>query len=325
MNNYEKMKIYIESRGGKLLSSEISNYKSNFKWICDNGHEHNSNMQMLERKSWCRGCKQENTKIKVYKALKPGFKILTYSSKKIFLICNHGHQITMTPTHILDGNGCGICFRNNKKNFSQRLKLDDVKNKLALLEFNFLDKEYYTLKESYNLSCKNGHFFKRNIKNILNGVVGCPECNNYFKSEIKFRKRLEKIFSTNFPKTRPEWLINPETKCRLELDCYNADLKLAFEYDGHFHFEVRKGLNNDLEKTKKLDKLKEKLCKENGVTLIRIPYFLNEEEFYNKMILGLKVIYGENYWMSIRESEGGTTMPADIKAARQAARNRIVR
>lgn len=71
------------------------------------------------------------------------------------------------------------------------------------------------------------------------------------------------------------WLINPLTKRALELDMYNAEHRLAFEYDGaqhdvytphyhanEYHFEYRR----------LLDKLKDSLCREHRVTLVRIPW-----------------------------------------------------
>jgi hypothetical protein len=128
-----------------------------------------------------------------------------------------------------------------------------------------------------------------------------------------------------FPKCRPEWLINPETGYRLELDCYNKELGIAFEYDGHFHFEIRKGLNNNLERTKKLDRLKEDICLRNNVKLIRIPYFLKDKEFYNKILEGLHMCYQENYYMVIRAMEKGEELSPELKSERQAARDRIVK
>lgn len=79
------------------------------------------------------------------------------------------------------------------------------------------------------------------------------------------------------PKSRPAWLKNPTTKRNLELDMYNEEHRIAFEYDGAqhdvytphyhsspYHFEYRR----------LLDRLKDTLCKQERVTLIRIPYTL---------------------------------------------------
>jgi outer membrane biogenesis lipoprotein LolB len=97
--------------------------------------------------------------------------------------------------------------------------------------------------------------------------------NGRHKTEQMCRRLLERMIGLDLPKVRPKWLVNPSTKRSLELDMYNHEAKLAFEYDGaqhnvftpHFHaneyhFEYRR----------LLDKLKSELCKEAGVTLIRI-------------------------------------------------------
>ena len=63
----------------------------------------------------------------------------------------------------------------------------------------------------------------------------------------------------------------------MELDGYNKDLKLAFEAQGekhhravpHFHQTLK-----DLEQRIKDDLMKLELCKQNDVTLIRVPYFI---------------------------------------------------
>lgn len=204
------------------------------------------------------------------------------------------------------------------------LKIDTIKERLQPLSFELAQETYTGLGKKHLLKCKNNHIFYKKISHVLDGFVGCSDCNNSFKSERKFKETLEKILQIPFIKCRPKWLVNPETNRSLELDCYNADFKLAFEYDGQFHFEVRKGLNNNLAKTQQLDKLKDKLCKENGITLIRVPYFLKDADFYNKIIEGLKCMYGKNYWMVVRKAETNVDYPQEVKDLRAAARLKVL-
>ena len=59
------------------------------------------------------------------------------------------------------------------------------------------------------------------------------------------------------------------------MDIYLPELKLAFEYDGEFHdipHYASKDPEKDLNKTKELDAKKNRLCKENGWTLIRVHH-----------------------------------------------------
>lgn len=79
----------------------------------------------------------------------------------------------------------------------------------------------------------------------------------------------------------PEWLKTPETKRGLELDCYNEHLKIALEYDGPQHYvfpnrwhKTEKEFLNQV----KRDRIKERLCRERGVWLIRVPYTVSKNK-----------------------------------------------
>lgn len=249
-------------------------------------------------------------------------------SKKMEWECEFGHRWMAKFHHIRQGTWCSVCHKQRLKMGipSQRLTISQVKDKLHKLGFEFLSNTYTNTTQKYDLKCSKGHVFSdKRLSSIFTGKVGCSFCNNSFNAEKKFRNTVENIFKKPFPKCRPNWLINPETGYKLELDCYNEELRLAFEYDGQFHFEVRKGINNNLENTKKLDRLKDKLCLENNITLIRVPYFLKDKEFYNKLIEGFKAMYGDNYFYIIRSLDNGVPCPPEIKAARQAAREKVVK
>lgn len=106
------------------------------------------------------------------------------------------------------------------------------------------------------------------------------------KSENQCRKIFEAIFEKPFPSVRPDWLKNPETGRNLELDGYCESIKtgvgkgVAFEYDGiqhsqynpHFHSSPKHFLDQV-----KRDRVKEKICKEKGILLIRIPHHISKD------------------------------------------------
>lgn len=93
--------------------------------------------------------------------------------------------------------------------------------------------------------------------------------------EARCRELLERWFGRPFPKVRPDWLVNPETGHRLELDCFNEELRLAVEYDGiqhsvfvpHFHASEAA-----FAAQQERDRVKERVCAERGVALVRVPY-----------------------------------------------------
>lgn len=114
--------------------------------------------------------------------------------------------------------------------------------------------------------------------------------NNKHKSyEDRCRDFLENLFDVPFRKCRPEFLRNPLTHKKLELDGYNPSIPtnlgmgLAFEYNGpqHYFFTPKfHKCTEDFEDQLMRDKYKRQLCKEYGVLLITIPYNIHDIEDY---------------------------------------------
>ena len=98
------------------------------------------------------------------------------------------------------------------------------------------------------------------------------------KGENLCRRVLEKFYERQFPKVRPDFLLNPETGQNLELDGYNSELKIAFEYNGIQHYEYP----NTFHKTEKefidqvrRDMFKKEICNQLGIHLISIPHHIH--------------------------------------------------
>lgn len=93
--------------------------------------------------------------------------------------------------------------------------------------------------------------------------------------ETKCRQVLEKMIGKTFPKQRPKFLVNPKTGANLELDCYNAELKLAVEYNGEQHYKFLKFFHKteaDFKEQQYRDDVKKQICRNKGITLITVPY-----------------------------------------------------
>lgn len=100
------------------------------------------------------------------------------------------------------------------------------------------------------------------------------------KGEHICREYLERRFKKPFPNIRPSWIVNPETGRKLELDCYNEELKLACEYNGAQHYKFVKAYHKtheDFEKQLFRDKIKEEACVNHKVFLITVPYTVPAE------------------------------------------------
>ena len=105
------------------------------------------------------------------------------------------------------------------------------------------------------------------------------------------REVLTVLFPNNiFKKCRPQWLMN---KKPMELDFYCEELKLAIEFNGIQHYKFcgffhksESDFNNQLAR----DELKNKLCIENNVKLISVPYTIkNIGKFIMNSFKGLPI------------------------------------
>ena len=102
------------------------------------------------------------------------------------------------------------------------------------------------------------------------------------RGEVECRRVMQKLFDKPFYKSRPRFLNNPVTfgTNNLELDCYNEELKIAVEYDGAQHFKFISYFHKTYEgflNQRYRDYMKEQMCKENNIKLIRVPYTVKIE------------------------------------------------
>jgi hypothetical protein len=86
---------------------------------------------------------------------------------------------------------------------------------------------------------------------------------------------MERIYGVPFVSVWPDWLVNPETGQKLELDCYNEELRIAIEYNGEQHYKwpnfTQQSYQQFINQVRR-DDLKKELCDRYGVYLIVVPY-----------------------------------------------------
>jgi hypothetical protein len=95
------------------------------------------------------------------------------------------------------------------------------------------------------------------------------------KGERLCCKTMERIYGAPFPSVWPTWLVNPETGEKLELDCYNEELKIAVEYNGEQHYKWPNFTNQSYDQfinQVRRDTFKMNVCDKNGIYLITVPY-----------------------------------------------------
>ena len=167
--------------------------------------------------------------------------------------------------------------------------MDIIFNKcLEIIKKNngiLLSKKLTSIKSRLKIQCSNGHIFTKNYKSIYKFKL-CKKCKIY-KNENICKTIFESLFNCNFTKIRPDWLINPKTNRKLELDGYNDLLKIAFEYDGEFHYKKVKSKNYTSKKVldqQYRDSVKDKICFDNNILLIRIPYYIKKKDYQEYII-----------------------------------------
>jgi len=132
-----------------------------------------------------------------------------------------------------------------------------------------LSTEYKNIITKMKWQCPKGHEWETPMATLRNMGCWCPQCSGY-KSEELCREIIEDNLLEKFPKKRPKWLEG------LELDGYNEELNIAFEYNGIQHYEYNehfhRGDPERFEAQKARDRKKYRLCREHKVNLIIIPY-----------------------------------------------------
>jgi hypothetical protein len=109
--------------------------------------------------------------------------------------------------------------------------------------------------------------------------------------EVECRRYLETVFQAPFPKARPNFLRNPVTGNNLEIDCFNEALKLGVEYNGRQHYAYASFFHRNVDAAtnqKYRDELKRRMCRENGIVLIEVPYTIKLDDIGSFLNLRLR-------------------------------------
>ena len=165
---------------------------------------------------------------------------------------------------------CPVCANNVKQDIAALQA--HAKTRLGKL----LSTTYTNCKHNLTWECSKGHVWQATWDNISRNKW-CPYC-SHGKTEEICRDLLETKLKISLPSKRI--IYNENRYC---FDGYNKEHKIAFEYHGYQHYIFPNHFHKSEDRfiaAQQRDKNKEQYCKENGITLIVIPYTITDLNTY---------------------------------------------
>lgn len=290
--SYEETKKIVEKEGYSLLSIENKKGIKHLTLKCDKHGIFIQRFHLFRSGHRCKACSSEQFKDKLCINTSDAQKIIDSWGYKGFYPKNlgvgrkfevecpkHGKILT-TLTDLRCGHGCfdcGVEKNANKKRYSQDKIASDIEKKgYKLLSV------YQNNHAILDLECPIHGIFQSRYHDIQQKDAGCPSCSS-LKREKKTRQIFESILGASFNSTRMPDFRMSDTKRSLQLDGYNQDLKLGFEYDGEQHYNYCGFLQtkDTFVRQNYRDLCKDLFCQQLGVYLIRVPYYLKDSQMFD--------------------------------------------
>ena len=209
----------------------------------------------------------------------------------VTVICPEHGEFYPLPNNYKKGvSGCPKCNDIRKhKQFAKTTEqfIEDAK-KVHGDRYDYSKVDYYNKSTEVEIICpEHGSFFQ--VASIHLSGSSCPKC--LLKNQTKLFNRLKESFPTEeiIFEYRAEWLQ------RLRIDIYFPKYNIGVEYDGAQHFiPVDKfGGEEKFKQTQFWDKKKNKICRDNGCILFRLPYTYKNQD-YEKLLNDINDIIVKN-------------------------------
>ncbi len=279
----EKAKLLATRWGAKCLSENYENARAQLIWECKKGHQFEKSYNRVQqaKKFPCRICNKRPivTIEDMHKlaATHEGGKCLsnvyTNANTRLIWKCKVKTHPSWDaiPNSIKRerGSWCIKCAKKEKGTIEEMQQI--AKERMG----KCLSSVYVNTETKLEWQCSRGHQWPATPHAIKAGQW-CPYCaTNNSRGEQICLAFFEQLFQSEFKRIKPDWLINIQTKGKLQLDGFNEKLMLAFEHQGiqHYQFVKKKfhKTNDHFLLGQENDKIKEELCKKNKVTLILVP------------------------------------------------------
>ena len=200
---------------------------------------------------------------------------------KVEIICNTCKKsFLQSPNNHLYGKGCPYC-KLDKLGDSRRYTLAEFVEKSVIVHgdgrYDYGNSVYIDIKTKISIKCNScGYIFDQSPDHHINRAQGCPKCSE---------SRGERIVSMVLDSLAVEYQFQKRfDTCRnkrsLPFDFYLPNHDVCIEYHGIQHYEpvASWGGEKALKSCQRRDKIKAKFCKDNGIHLEVIPYWLDEAQ-----------------------------------------------
>lgn len=291
------IKEYIEKNNYKLLDIHIKKSQTYVFIQCDRGHEAywTSFSNFKNNKRRCKICgfskakellKHDYYYVKDY-IESIGYELLSSeyinNIKKIEIKCDYGHIFNMSFKVIKRGGRCPTC-QHKIQSDNLKLSYEYVKSYIEHEGYKLLSNEYVNAHSKIKVMCNHGHTYDVKFNNFKTGYR-CPIC-NMSSGESEVEKTLKKLNIKFISQYRFD---NCEFKRKLPFDFYLPKFNCCIEFDGGQHYKIVDyfGGFDEFINIKIRDTVKNIYCKNNGIKLIRIPYwdFDNIEEILSRELI----------------------------------------
>jgi hypothetical protein len=276
-NTIEQMQEHALTKNGKCLSKKYVNLGSKLRWECEFGHTWKAIPRCVRNNgTWCPEChttfKPTQMQVEQLAADNGGLCLSTYttSAVKMEWQCAKGHTWEAAYNTIQQKHWCPQC--------GYKAPTQEQVDALARRNGGECLSVYENCRDDMRWKCEKGHTWKATYNNIRHTGTWCPKCRN--KTEQYCRSIFECLFGCEFPNTRPKWMLSKKG-FRLELDGYNDQIDVAFEYNGQQHYEVIPHFQMTEKKLLGIqarDKIKVAECDNRCILLIVIPYTLTTKK-----------------------------------------------
>lgn len=331
------MHLLAESHGGAFASDTYQGSQVKHSWHCSEYPIH-LEFEMLPvvvtRGGWCPRC-AGNAKptLEDLDALARERHPLAHclsqqyenSSTPLFWYCgNEGHEPFWRTYRSIkyDGGWCKSCAlaRRKPKKYDREMCARFASSLGGQL---LSDEPYRSTKQKLRWRCADGHEFVRTLDSVLAYHSFCPTCTKKTGLREEYIRQLfSYMFAAPFLRRRDlPWLVNGRGNA-MELDGYNPEWSLAFEHNGLQHYEIDGYLTVHLDQLQTRladDASKIRMCRENGVSLIVIPFSVPLREIQHFVLKELEKLSVEP--PNPTTYEPGLVAPSVLQKFREHAEN----